>query len=170
MTFFKITSRDNAIHQTITNTMTGWIAVQRDVMINHDLENSPLQIRTNSEDGSDEEVVVHFNTAGGHYIGGVGLHFTSPPQYWLFLCGSSYTNLPTALPTETDKIWAITLTRTSGTVSVIIGCNNKEVLNVVLSDTTCSESGWSEKWGWAVGKIEFSSYHDTASDYYRPGK
>ena len=113
--------------------------------------------------------MLYFNTAGKVYIGGVGLDFTSPPQYWLFLCGSSRTNFPTSLPTETDKIWTITLIKTSG-IRLIIHCNNKEVLNFVMSDATCSKSGWSRNWSSDVEKIEFSSKHDRASDYYRPGK
>ena len=48
-------------------------------------------------------------------------------------------------------------------------CNNKEVLNVVMSETTCSDSSWSINWGGDMEKIEFHS-SDTASDYYRPGK
>ena len=110
---------------------------------------------------------VYFYTAGGEYAGGVSLYFTSPPHYWLIYC-SSWTIFPTSLPTETDKIWKITLTRTSGTVSVIIHCNNKEVLNVVPSSTTCSQSIW-YYWSRDVEKIQFSRT-DTASDYYRPGK
>ena len=137
--------------------------------INYDLENSPLQIRTDSVVGSREEVQVWFYTAGGDIAGEVLLFFTSPPQYRLYLCGISRTNFPTALPTETDKIWTITLTRTSGIVRVIINCNNKEVLNVVLSDTTCSDSRWSTYWSKDVERIYFPS-DDTASDYHRPGK
>ena len=141
------------------------------MFINYDLENSPLQIRTDSVLGSDEEVKVYFYTAGGDLAGGVVLYFTSPPQYWLSRCSTSRTNLPTALPTETDKIWTVTLTRTSGTLRVSLHCNNKEVLNVVLSDTICSSSNykWSSYWSWDVEKIKFSS-SGTASDYYRPGK
>ena len=149
--------------------MAGWTAVQRDVDINYDLENFPLQIRTDSVVGSGEEVVMYFNTAGGHYIGGIGLYFNSPPQYWLFLCSSSRTNFPASLPTETDKIWTITLIKTSG-IRLIMHCNNKEVVNVLMSDTTCSFSSWSGDWSRDVEKIKFSSKHDTASDYYRPGK
>ena len=137
--------------------------------INHDLENSPLQIRTDSVEGSDEEVIVGFYTAGGGTAGGVYLYFRSPPQYYLNYCSTSRTNFPTALPTETDKILTVTLTRTSGTVSVIIHCNNKEVLNVVLSDSTCDYSLWSHYWSRDVWKIKFRS-SDAASDYYRPGK
>ena len=150
--------------------MTGWIAVQREVLINHHLENSPLQIRTDSVVGSEEEVRVGFYTAGGDNAGGVYLYFTSPPKYFLSWCSKSRTKFPTTLPTETDKIWTVTLSRTSGNVRVMINCNNKEVLNVVLSSTTCSYSGWSTIWSRDVEKIQFRSCCDRASDYYRPGK
>ena len=152
--------------------MTGWTAVKRDVDINHDLENSPLQIRTDSPVGSHEEAVSKFYTAGGRYIGGVYLTFTSrasPPQYYLDWCKSSWTNFPTALPSETDKIWTVTLSKTSG-IRLTINCNNKEVLKVVMSDTTCSYKAWSDMWSSDVEKIKFPSGRDTASDYYRPGK
>ena len=138
--------------------------------INHDLENSPLQIRTDSTEGSKEEVKVYFDTAGEDSAGGVDLYFTSPPQYKLGYCSTSWTNFPTSLPTETDKIWTLTLIRTSGTVGFTIHCNNKEVLNVVLSVTTCSYSDWSRYWSRDVEQMFFSSSWDTASDFYRPGK
>ena len=151
------------------NNTTGWIAVQRDVDINYDLENSPLQIKTDSLVGGGEEVVMYFYTARGDYIGGVGLYFKSPPQYYLGWCTLSRSDFPTHLPTETDKIWTITLNKILG-IRLIIYCNNKEVLNVVLSDTICYYSDWSSYWGRDVGKIMFPSCCDKASDYYRPGK
>ena len=143
-------------------TMTGWTAVQRYVMIDYDLENSPLQIRTNSEIGSNEVVRVFFYNAGA-----VELSVRSPPQYWLGGC-TSYIDFPTALPSETDKVWTITLIRSSGTPRVVIHCNNKEVLNVVLSDSTCSRSDWRDYWSKDVEWIQFA--RDSASDYYRAGK
>ena len=136
--------------------------------INYDLENSPLQIRTYSVVGSDEKVQLRFYTAGNDNAGGVELRLTSPPQYWLNWCSTSWTNFPTALPTETDKIWTIILSRTSD-VRLTIYCNNKEVLNVLMSAATCSDNDWSEMWSRDVGKI-WSSYEDKASDFYRPGK
>ena len=148
--------------------MTGWIAVQREVDINYDLENSPLQIRTDSVVGSNEQVIVYFYTAQRDWTGGVQINLSSPPKYYLRFCTSSWTILPTALPTQTDKIWTITLIKTS-VIRLNINCNNREVLNVVMSDTACSDSKWSEKWNKDVGKIRFTST-DKASGYYRPGK
>ena len=137
--------------------------------IYYDLENSPLQIKTDSEVGSKEEVNLRFYS-GLSLTGGVFLFFSSPPRYWLNYCSSTWTDFPTDLPSETDKVWTITKSKVSDEIRVVIHCNDKEVLNVVLSDTTCSDSSWSERWSKDVDKIYFNPSYDTASDYYRPGK
>ena len=103
------------------------------------------------------------------YAGGVILSLSSPPHYMLSWCNTSQTNFPAPLPSETDKVWTITLTRSSGTPRVVIHCNNKEVLNVVLSDSTCSCSDWSDFWSRDVKRILFI-VSDEASDFYRSGE
>ena len=128
------------------------------------LENSPLEIKTDSSLDSDEKVSVWFYTSGGSYAGGVNLLFTSTPQYELMGCTSN-TNFPAAIPTDTKKVWRISLTKTSG-IRLVIHCNEVEVLNVLLESTCSSSSHWSHYRSKDVEKISFSSL-DTASDYYR---
>ena len=152
----------------ITFTITGWIAVQLDEYINYDLEKSPLQIKTDSEVGSNNTVSVSFRGSGS-YAGGVSLYFSYPPQYELLKCNSQ-SNLLTDLPAEKKKVWTITRSSESGKERIVIHCNDKEVVNVVMSDTTCSESGWSTYWSKDVEKIFFSPLYNTASDFYRAGK
>ena len=106
--------------------------------------------------------------SGSSQAGGVSFSFSSPPQYLFQNCRTSWTNFPTALPSETDKVWTITLSKVSDEIRVVIHCNDKEALNVVLSDTTCSDDYWSSNWSRDVDGIYFSN-SDTASDYYRPG-
>ena len=153
--------------------MKGWIAVQRGEHISYNLENSPLQIRTNSEVGRKEQVVLClyelYENARVYSLGQVYLYFTSPPQFKLSYCNTNRTNFFTDLPPETEKVWTITLSSDSGERRVVIHCNDKEVLNVVLSDTTCDNTHWRDIWSRAVGKIYFLP-SDTASDYYRRGK
>ncbi|KAL5249592.1 hypothetical protein ACHWQZ_G018459 [Mnemiopsis leidyi] len=146
-----------------------WTSVQRSIDIPLDLENTPLEIKTNSTLGSGEKVRVYFSTTQGEYGGaGVGINFYSTgPQYWLYRCSSSRTNFPTNLPIEVNKVWRITVDKTAG-IRVKIHCNGVEVLNVLLSDT-CSYSGWREHWSRDVELIYFSLY-DTASNYYRAGQ
>ena len=135
----------------------------------YDLENSLLQIRTDSEIGSNDQIRTSQYSATGEYAGGADIFFTSPPQYWLAFCSTSNTNFPTDIPSETDKIWTFSLVRTSGVPRLKVQCNNKEVLNLEISDTTCTDSRWSTYWSRDVEKIMFPS-EDTASDYYRAGK
>ena len=111
-----------------------------------------------------------FYGANSKIAGGVFLIFDSPPQYKLTKCNTSWTNFPADLPYDSDKIWTITLSRPTGKRKVVIHCNDKEVLNVVMSDTTCSYSDWSTAWSRDVKDLEFLFQYDTASDYYRSGK
>ena len=144
--------------------------MEHEIHTEYDLENFPLQIRTDSVIGSDERVSLLLLTSEGVYAGGIIIVFSNPPIYWLGYC-LHQTNFPSDLPSETDKVWQITFTRSSGAIGVTILCNDKEVIIMVLSNTTCTRSEWSTKWDISktVAKILFQT-SDTASDYYRPSK
>ena len=107
---------------------------------------------------------------GGYYpVGEFWLTFGSPPQYTLTRCSGDI-NFPTDLPSERDKVWKISLTRNLGEIRVVVHCNNKEVVNVVLSDTVCTKfDQWNTHWSRDVEKMMFD-FKDTASDFYRAGK
>ena len=150
-------------------TTSGWIAVQRDVLIDFNLEQYSLNIKTDSTIGSNDKVVLRLYTSLEDWVGALFLYFRSPPQYYIGSCSWDDTNFPTNLPPAKDKVWRVTLTRTSG-IRLVIHCNEVEVLNTLMSDSTCGRSGWSTYWSREVAKIMFYS-HDTASDYYltQPG-
>ncbi|XP_063682557.1 uncharacterized protein LOC134817350 [Bolinopsis microptera] len=155
-----------AVEITAASAGEGWIPVQRSSRIVFDLEKCPLEIKTDSILGSRDTVLVWFYTSSGDYVGGASIRFSSSPQYWISRCSSSgYTNFPTTLPSAKDKDWRMTLTRTSG-IRLVIHCNEEEVLNILISDSTCSNSAWNQTWSRNIKKIMFSS-QDTASNYYR---
>ena len=138
--------------------------MQRDVLIEWDLESTPLEVRTDSVLGSDDRVHVNFYPAEGNYAGQVFLYFPSTaPQYSIKWC-RSWTNFPVTPPSADDKVWRITLTKTAG-VRLVIHCNDLKVLDKLLSDETCNIA-WSTYWNNDVTKIKFTSV-DTASDYYK---
>ena len=139
--------------------------VQHDEYIDADLETSTLEIKTDSSQGSDDKLEVEFFNSDGDYAGAVIVDFTSPSQYQLRWCTTSRTNFPTALPAATDKVWRISLTRTSG-IKLVIHCDEVQVLNVLMSDTTCGYGSWNHHWSRDIKQIRFRSF-DTASDYYR---
>ena len=147
---------------------TGWIAVQRDVLIDFNLEEYSLNITTDSTLGSDDKVSVWFYTSQETLAGYLNLYFSSTPQYLISRCNSDYTNFPTNLPSDKDKVWRVTLTKISG-IRLVVHCNEEEVVNTLISGSTCDNSDWSiyRYWSREVAKILFSSW-DTASDYYQP--
>jgi hypothetical protein len=142
------------------------------VILNYDLENNPLEIMTDSVLGSNDRLYVSFYSAGGP-VGTVSIYFrNNSVQYAFGYCSGSHGHTPftSQLPSKTDKIWKITLIRTSS-ITLKIYCNGVELVNVVLSDTTCSDNRWSITWSRDVEKIQFSGSGpsgDNASDHYRP--
>ena len=113
-----------------------------------------------------ELFVLFYHHAKEGFAGSFLFSFASP-NYKLGHCSESWTNFPTDLPSETDKVWTINLLKTKEEIRVVVHCNDKEVLNVVLSDTECEDSSWSTTWSKDVEKIKFQG---NASDYYRSGK
>ena len=130
-----------------------------------DLESTPLEIKTDSVLGSTDKVAVVL-LSGNAYTGVIYLFFTSPQQYHLSWCTVGNYNLHVNPPSDNEKIWRISLTRTAG-VRLVIHCNEVEVLDKLLSALSC-KSGWDTYWNKDVTKIKFES-GDTASDYYRIG-
>ena len=116
--------------------------------------------------------VRHLNDQG-KVAGGITLQLyltsSSPsPKYQLWWC-SEFTNFPTDLPSATEKTWTFSVRRTTS-VTFVIDCNDEEVLNVELSDTTCNgDTSWTTYWNRKVEKIEFAT-HNTAADYCRAGE
>lgn len=106
------------------------------MIIDWDLEDTPLEIKTNSELGSNKHVSLYFYSEGGATAGGVRLKFSTTLQYGLLYCTKSSSNLPTTPPSSVDKIWRITLNRDSG-IRVKIACNGVKVLNMLVSESTC---------------------------------
>eukprot|EP00116_Pleurobrachia_bachei_P005712 sb/3465974/ len=142
-----------------------WTAVERDTKIPWDLEETPLQIKTDSKLGSSDWIKVFMYKDVG-YIGDVGVKFSSPMQYWIGYCTSwTWKDIPVQPPVEVDKIWTITKTKSALTIT----CNNVEVLNYVFADSSDTDSDCVAKWGGDVDKIMITS-SDTASDFYRAGK
>jgi hypothetical protein len=144
------------------------------VLIYHDLESSPFEIKTDSKLESDDQMKVSFLTSQNNMLGGPYLIFSSVMKYRIYYCTSFYEPLPKQPPSTIDKVWRFTLTRSftktrNSVIRLFIHCNSVEVLNLLLSDTTCSYSKWSEFW--TKGPVTRIRHYsgDNASDYYRPG-
>ena len=136
------------------------------MLIDFDLGISSLLIKTDSADGSDEAVNVAFFGAQNEQSGGLYFYFRSPPVYYLPFCSTPFREFPVPLPSATDKVWMITLTRTSTENRIVLHCYDVEVLNVLIDAATCSHDiRWGSYYLRDVKKIMFVST-DTASDSY----
>ena len=157
----------------MTHHPTGWMSIPDDYgdahpdsMISVDLENSPLLVKTDSADGSRDDLTVWLFAAEREEVGEVNIVFSHTPQYFLTGCSREWKEFPEEVPSERIKVWRITFTRTSE-IRIVIHCNNVKVLDMLLSDSTCANTytSWDTDSVKEVKKIWFSSI-DTASDFY----
>ena len=147
-----------------------WREVERGPRIKYDLERTVLFIKTNSTEGSGDELALEiFSLQKRSLSAGFSIFFTTPPKYRIFFCVGWYggRHFPTAIPPATDKVWMITLRKTTD-IRLVIHCNDVEVLNLLINDSTCTDRRW-DFWRLPVWGISFSSYPahmDKASDFY----
>lgn len=129
-----------------------------------DLENTPLELKTESQVGSGQKARIDFMN-GGSYTGLLEIKFDSTPYYSLHWCTSGRNYFLSDLPTGENMVWKITFTRTTD-LRIQIHCNGVEVVNFVMTDETCSKDGWRSYWGKKVEKVMF--VESNAFKYYRP--
>ena len=133
----------------------------------YDLENYPLEVKTNRTLKKNDLITIWFRNADGAIAGRFWLYF-SPLQYKLTNCHPR-TDITASLPSETDKIWRITLSRTSNTgLQIQLQCNDGEIFNIQISDSECTmNSDWRQHWSKLVAKIKFEDTN-TVKQYYKP--
>ena len=132
-------------------------------MIAHNLETTPFQIKTDSAAESGHSVYVHLYTAGGDNAGSIYFHLTITPKYWIDGCLPSYNDFHSALTSEVNRVWQIS--KLPGP-RLTLQCNGVTVVDLLMSDTTCSVSNWSKFWRRQVEQIKFSKSYNTASDEF----
>ena len=144
------------IVNTTINIKTGtWKAVELGVKIPHNLQTTPLRIKTNSAAGSEEKMEVTLYTAGrddSKPAGWVFFKFSSPPQYSLGWCMDSIVDLPSELPRDINKEWVIT--KFPGP-RITVQCNEVTVLDFLLSNDTCNAVYWNDFYGKQTEQIKF---------------
>ncbi|KAL5272008.1 hypothetical protein ACHWQZ_G000266 [Mnemiopsis leidyi] len=143
--FLKVEPLSPVIHCTKHDIIkiTDWETVERGVRVNFNLENIPLEIKTDSLVGSGDVVGLYFFKDQNTPSGAIVLDFRSPPLFNLNGCTSRRRQFQAALPSESFKVWKITLSRDSGIRDVMIHCNDVEVVKLSLSNEVCGENAWS---------------------------
>ena len=143
--------------------------VTYDELIDFDLETYPLEIKTDSDAGSGDDIGVLFYTAeegieDNYYDRGFEVWFYNPPLYQIYSCTSEGQYFTTTPSLTLEDTWTITKTDTGLTFEL----NGDEVLNYLFSSSSYSDY-CVDAYNVEVTRIMFDSDWDTASDQYRAG-
>ena len=134
-------------------------------MLEHDLENTPLLIKTNTDTGlvSSEEIWIKLFDSTYVEIGEIIIYLRQNPLYHIRNCMKSYADISlTQFPSETNIVWSIL--KQPGPKLTVQG-NNEMVIELLMSSSTCDVIGWESYWNKDVKKIMFST-DDRASNYF----
>ena len=131
----------------------------------YDLENNPIQLRTKSVVGSGDNLEIFFENDEEEDAGDIYIYLDTPPTYELYGCTYESLKFPTELPDEVDKVWTFALSRDDGERRVVIHCNDREVLDMVISGVTCDLDDWRDYWDLDVTRVFIVG----GDGFYRPG-
>ena len=134
-------------------------------MITHDLDSTPLKIKTNTDiqNGEEETIRVWFYDSLVHLAGQVIIYAQqSMSLYMLKTCMDGWLSFTLDVSSEVEKVWIIT--KESGP-RVKVECNGQLIIDLEISDSTCSDLNWGLIWNRDVTQIKFEKYDD-ASDYF----
>ncbi|XP_063675732.1 uncharacterized protein LOC134812289 isoform X1 [Bolinopsis microptera] len=144
-----------------------WVPVPVDIdpYIDHDLERTPLKIKTDSETGSEELIRIFFYSEQRKNAGRIDIR---DQQYRLGRCMADFHSLDT-VPSGNEKKWEITKVTIASDVRMTIQCNGEIVKEFQMS--SCDYGTWRQFWLQEVKLIRFG-LSDTASDYiyYSPAE
>ena len=143
--------------------LSDMVAPERSSVIDFDLEETPLEIRTTSSPGSGDQVRVTFLTEDGDPSGNLRIKFDDPPSYFIRNCMDKKKEFDLPSSDDGEHIWRIT--KSDG--RIIVHCDGEEVINVSFTDST--KAACRNMWSEDTEAIEFPA-EDDASDGYRPGR
>ena len=137
--------------------------MERRKWIFHDLETTPLQIKTDSTAESNDRMFfgLYSDLAEGKaFLGEVKIKFNSPLKFSMDFCNHrisiSIIDHSIPLPSNGNKVWQLTELSGHG---IEVQCNGVKILEIQQPDRICS----------SVKNIFFFD-SDTASDAYRPAR
>ena len=139
-----------------------WTTVTLDLKYAHDMETTPLQIKTDSADEGGDMMAMTFFSSDDTALGKIWVSFKNPPMYMIPYCSGEYLDF-SDLPAEQNRVWSIRKTATS----LEFTCN--EVEAVTYSFLTANNAKCVPTWNVAATKVMFVSGKDTASDELKKG-
>ena len=140
-----------------------WIPVEANANIDFDLVASPLEIKSSSGVGSNDEIGVSFlsGDTDDEIPTILTISLTSSPSYKLFPCHlGDGLEFDVDIPSAETYIWRISLEESQeGTRKFLLHCNELELVNVLVNDI-CQDQG--------LGNVaQIVIMEDEAAQYYR---
>ena len=132
-------------------------------MINHDLENYPLELKI---EGSSVHYIDFF-ASDEQYAGGIVSDLSR--TYRIVYCNNINFDFPTTLPIDPIKVWRLTLIRNKE-IRLQMHCNEDMVVDFLISNSSCPDyphEKWNRYWKRKVANIIPEYNSNTSYAYYR---
>ena len=141
--------------------------------IPHSFERTAVQFKTDKVVHKTEELELTFFSGEKRdsKLGGISVLFNKDNTltYKIADCQTAYNKFPENMPTELEKLWSIIVT-IGAQPSFKVEVNGVEVINLLLTDDTCTYNNWGDSW--TVGEITHLGFNSWASmfDGYHLGR
>ena len=132
--------------------------------IPHSFERTAVQFKTDKVVHKTEELELTFFSGEkmDSKLGGISVLFNKDNTltYKIADCQTAYNKFPENMPTELEKLWSIIVT-IGAQPSFKVEVNGVEVINLLLTDDTCTYNNWGDSW--TVGEITHLGFNSWAS-------
>ena len=132
--------------------------------IPHSFERTAVQFKTDKVVHKTEELELTFFSGEkmDSKLGGISVLFNKDNTltYKIADCQTAYNKFPENMPTELEKLWSIIVT-IGAQPSFKVQVNGVEVINLLLTDDTCTYNNWGDSW--TVGEITHLGFNSWAS-------
>ena len=137
--------------------------------IPHSFERTAVQFKTDKVVHKTEELELTFFSGEkmDSKLGGISVLFNKDNTltYKIADCQTAYNKFPENMPTEVEKLWSI-IVNTGAQPSFKCQVNGVEVINLLLTDDTCTREDWSYSWTGEITHLGFNSWANMFAGYH----
>jgi len=137
--------------------------------IPHSFERTAVQFKTDKVVIKTEELELTFFSGEKRdsKLGGISVRFNTDQTltYKIADCQTAYNKFPENMPTEVEKLWSIIVT-TGAQPSFKVQVNGVEVINLLLTDDTCTMESWRDSWTGEITHLGFNSWASMFAGYH----
>ena len=138
--------------------------------IPHSFERTAVQFKTAEARRGSERLQLDFFSGENQdsKLGGISVQFDGDltKSYQLVGCQKErFNKFSENMPTEVEKLWSI-FVNTGAQPSFKVQVNGVEVINLLLTDDTCTMEGWRDSWTVKITHLAFHSFGRLFDGYH----